>query len=69
MSQFVDSVDTLLTKFDELHREVLVLKELVKASVFLEQEPGKLSNRSNSEVVSSEPLVKKEKKTQNGTIL
>ena len=69
MSQ-VDILDALLAKNEEMNnlvlelkREILMLKELVKASVFLEQEPSKLSNRPNSEVVSSEPLGKEEKKT------
>jgi hypothetical protein len=39
------------------------LKELVKASLFTEQDPSKMSSRPNSEVVSSEPLGKEEKKT------
>ena len=63
MSNITTILDTLLTKINEMNKEILEMKEIVKASVFLEQEPGKLSTRPNSEVVSSEPLVKEEKKT------
>lgn len=63
MSQITTILDTLLTKINEMNKEILEMKEIVKASVFLEQEPGKLSTRPNSDVVSSEPLVKEEKKT------
>jgi hypothetical protein len=63
MSQITTMLDTLLKSINEMNRDILEMKELVKASVFLEQEPGKLSTRPNSEVVSSEPLGKEEKKT------
>ena len=63
MSNITTILDTLLTKINEMNKEILEMKEIVKASVFLEQEPGNLSTRPNSETVSSEPLVKEEKKT------